>query len=50
MEIHSILVHVCFNDITKLLLNALHQDIDSIRVNVGFNTITKLLLKVLPGH
>jgi hypothetical protein len=37
------------NDITKLLLNVLHQDIniDSILVHVGFNDITKLLLNVL---
>jgi hypothetical protein len=47
LEIHSILLHVCFNDITKLLLNVLHQDIDCILVHVCFNDITKLLLNVL---
>jgi hypothetical protein len=32
---------VDFKDITKLLLNVLHQDIDSILVHVGFNDIMK---------
>ena len=43
MDIDSIAVHVGFNDITKLLLNVLHQDmdIDSILVHMGFNYIMK---------
>ena len=43
MDIDSILVHVGSNDITKLVLNVLHQDIniDSIVVHMGFNDIMK---------